>query len=204
LSLSISSPTSTQPSRGRSLVLSTQEEYSETETELESIFDSDGENTSDDDEGTEDSDPSSLLLESHLFSVLGHDLELAARLIPQIYKQVHCPSETTNHTKAPVDNPSGGGENYSAVSSMPEARSNDAFGNNSRKRKRERHRDESEDRGRQEQSEKRRKKPGEGPVDRPRFACHFHKKDPEKYCPLNDRKYRCCIGPGPFELRRIK
>jgi hypothetical protein len=35
------------------------------------------------------------------------------------------------------------------------------------------------------------------------FACHFNKRNPEKYCPWTDQKYLTCIAPSVPEFRRL-
>jgi hypothetical protein len=51
---------------------------------------------------------------------------------------------------------------------------------------------------------RKRRPPSYSTLSSPTFACHFHKKDPHKYCSFTDERYRNCIHPRIPSIRRIK
>jgi hypothetical protein len=161
-----------------------------------------------DDSFTEDeSESPTTLLDSRLFMVLGHDLELAARLIPRIHALIQYsfasedsavrvvpsqgPGETTQTSPSSV-----GGNAVTASSSVKRT--------DLQHRKHKRISDEEDEARRNGGPKRPRKKFGPNSPRPPGFACPFFKKDPEKYAAGIDRKYRTCSGPRSHELRRIK
>ncbi len=171
------------------------------------ITSSTGEENNHDDFMESESESLTALLDSRLFAVLGHDLELAARLIPRIHALIHCSfaSEDTAVTVVPSQDPGETAQtsprsvNGSALTASSSVKRTDL-----QRRKHKRYSDEEDDSRRNDGSKRSRKGFEPDPSRSLRFACLFYKKDPEKYVPGTDIKYRTCIGPGPFELRRIK
>ena len=178
----------------------------ESETELES------DNTESEEDITDSEDEADYsvfvlnLLDSRLFSVLGHDLELAARLIPQIHAQlqVGLASDGLTHTAAPTHGSTGATEENATVGESSSNPANGSSPDDSRRHKRGRERDESEDRRDNGGSKRQRIRSDQHSAQPPSFACHFHKKDPERYCRDNDLKFRVCMGPSITALRRLK
>jgi hypothetical protein len=178
----------------------------ESETELESDRTESREDITDSEDEADYSAFVLNLLDSRLFSVLGHDLELAARLIPQIHAQlqVGLASEGPTHTSAPAHESTGAAEESGVVGDSSSNPASGSFPDHSRQRKRGRERDESEDRRDNDGSKRRRIRSGRHSAQPPSFACHFHKKDPERYCRDNDLKFRVCMSPSITALRRLK
>jgi hypothetical protein len=143
-------------------------------------------------------------LDSRLFLVLGHDVELAARLIPLIHARLRLgvTPEDTEYTTSPTHVPTGaeqGSEPPSGSSATPGG-SSPIVSRQRGGRKRggsENHRDDDDSKARRKRTNR--------SVSRGRnFACPFHKKDPITYCPSKYATFRVCTGPGFPELRRIK
>lgn len=194
-----------------------------------SVF-TDGENSTESDTEVESSETESEDLESDLFlgvsantirileasllSSLSGDLNLAARLIPRIYGLLQLRNSQT--ALAPTSpGPSDAEQNSDASEPSNTSSSSVTPPNGESLQKsegRKRGRDANEDEARDERTNKRpertdprsAEKIDEGPP--PTFACHFRKKDPTKYNPLNDRKYHNCISPRipNHRLRAIK
>ena len=147
------------------------------------------------------------LLDSRLLVALGHDLELAARLIPRIHDliQYSFVSESATVRVVPAQGVGSTGQtSAAAISDNSRTASRTARGTNLKHRKNEHDSEEEEEETRRNKRSKRPRK-WDPNSSRPRgFACPFHRKDPEKYGLTNGLKYRTCIGPGPIELRRIK
>jgi len=150
-------------------------------------------------------------LESRVLAVLGHDLELAARLIPQIYSQLRVDliQEATEYTSAPAHNGSSTSRGTPGdLSSILSPQSQSNAQNGSQKGKHPRGVGEDDDDDDDEERERSPKTPridsNTNSAPHPTFACPFYKKDSQKYGPLSQKRYQKCIGPGPTELRRIK
>lgn len=179
----------------------------EDESEVGSeMFESDDDITGDE-ARSQGSDYALSLLESHLFSVVGHDRELATRLIPHVLSQVQLDYsvEGLNIADSPHDGDgeSGRAQNYGAASSVSapsNTRSSQPYLQSKRRQE-----DDEAGKEKDHSGEKRRRKYRDrDPLRSPRFACHFYKKDSNHYCRLNDRKFGPCQGPGPAELRHMK
>jgi hypothetical protein len=153
------------------------------------------------------------ILESNLLYILRDNLDLAARLIPEIHRRLNI--EQSGDTEGYYSTPS---SQHTANQSTqgPSPRSPNDWTKaitNIEPRKRGRSSDEEEE-DNDDDSKRSRQNPRKIPDDfstrglerRPTFACHFHKFNPSKYGgrAWTDRKFRTCIGPGPTELRRIK
>jgi hypothetical protein len=201
----ILTPTSTQESNISSGPFSNQD-YMDSETEFETDDTESTEDMTDDEDTMEASDYAIGILDSRLFSILGHDLELASRLIPQIHAQLQLGfgTETGVYTASPSHRSRGVPETHGDFSASTLTPSNGSSHNGSPRNKRGRERDESKDRGDESGSKRPRRLRDRSPEPRRRFACHFHKKDPARYCPLNDPKFNICLGRGNPLLRRMK
>jgi hypothetical protein len=183
-----------------------QQDYMDSETELETDDTESVEDMTDDEDTIEDSEYAIHILDSRLLSILGYDVELASRLIPQIHAQLQLGfgTETRVYTATPSH---GSGEvpktqgDISVSTSTPD---NGSSHNGSPQNKRGRERDESKDRGDRSGSKRPRRSRDRSAVPRPRFGCHFHKRNPARYRPLTDSKFNICLGRGNPELRRMK
>jgi hypothetical protein len=208
ISPSAVSPASLTDSATSSNLFSDQEEYEDTESGLE-YWDSKSDDYSETDEsGIESSDYAANILDSYLFTFLGHNLELAAQLIPVIYRSLprHWPFALVSpaYTECPpAESPStttSGSTPSTSISTPSSIRSSQTSNPQNQQRKR----DASEE-GRGNRRRKSRKTSvGDASIRQRGFACHFFKMDKSKYCSLSDRKYRTCAGPGETELRRMK
>jgi hypothetical protein len=142
-----------------------------------------------------------------LFGVLGHDMELAARLIPRIHAQIQCnfTSEDIAVRVAPSQRPGETGQaSPTSVSCNAATTPSPVKRTDPQLRKHKRNSDEEDEARKNGGSKRPRKKFGPNSPRPPGFACPFFKKDPEKYVAGIDIKYRTCAGPGSHELRRIK
>lgn len=161
------------------------------------------------------------ILESHLFSVLHSNLDLAARLIPKILDRVHTGYEADFRT---ATKPNGEEKGSEEGNSGPETQqpsegsssitvSRDPYFT-SRSQKHDRDSGESDDEEKDSSSKKPRRDGGGDPDDdpgsmgtprdTPNFACHFHKLNPRKYGPWTDQRYEKCTASRIKQLRRIK
>ena len=201
----ILTPNSSQESNISSGLFS-QQDYIDSETELETDDTDSAEDMTDDEDLIEISDHVVDIIDSRLFSILGHDVELASRLIPQIRAQLQLGfgTETRVYTAFPSHGSREVPETHGDISVSTFTPDNGSSHTGSPQNKRGRERDESKDRGERSGSKRRRRFRDRSAVPRRRFACHFHKKDPARYCPLNDPKYNVCLGRGNPLLRRMK
>jgi hypothetical protein len=147
-----------------------------------------------------------MAIESQIISVLGHDMGLAARLIPQIHAQLQFGSSSENTSCV--------GSEESSTAREPESDSLISSSITSRKSTSS-HQKRNRDDGDQDDTEDGRGNDGFKKL-RPRaeqnentglrFACPFHKRWPQKYCVsmTTGSKYRSCLGPGFLEARRLK
>jgi hypothetical protein len=162
------------------------------------------EDTTDDEDTIEGSDYPIDILDSHLFSILGPDLELAFHIVSQTHArlQLRFGSETGVYSNSPSDGSERAQEAHGDFRLLASTPSNGSSHNGPprNKRGRGRERDESKDRGDRPSPEKRRFR-DRSTVPRPRFACHFNKKNPLRYC---HPKFNMCHGRGKPELRRMK
>jgi hypothetical protein len=168
-------------------------------------------------------------LEARLVAALGHDLPLAAYLIPLLYKvfrsEVSAKITRTvgpwcnEVTKCAPDRASGGKTSSSAAPN-----SSNMSGNDARKRSRgldsmshDQEPDDEDDEDEDEDDDKRGPKRSKnhpdsgGPTPNPRLACPFYKSDPSKYGVQHeaietDKKtdFRVCAGPGFRNITRLK
>jgi hypothetical protein len=206
-------PTSTEPSDS----FSPREDSESSASEIDSDYFESGSEDESDQGGISDVEVGQETrelrsLESYLLAVLGYNLTLGSRLIPWIRAQVSLRAPTWDLT-------------YIAAPSNETARSDtgnpdthlthedlSARGNQSRpsrphkpKRDRESDEDENEEGGERGGSKKPRTSDDETPVKPPLFACHYYKKDPQKYGAQAGRRYKSCTGPGPgYTLHRLK
>lgn len=156
----------------------------------------------------EDEGRAILVLESCLLSVFSGDFALAALIIPQVHAAAYLELDSghTAYTAAVTHGPNGGTGSGGATTSCMRT-STAANGNTSANtvpQKHGRNPDDSEEYDKPPGNRKtKRIKATSG--NRPRtFACHFHKKDPEKYGPWIHQKYLPCIAPCVPALHRIK
>ena len=151
------------------------------------------------------SDSVASLLEYRLQSTLGHDPELASRLIPRIIAQLLpeiIPEDVENISTMANESPgtAGGSEITDSALSTP---ANANSGNDMRPRKRGWKRDQSEERRGNGSSRQRDRLLDRSPEGL-RFACHFYKRDPTRCLPRDNIKYRVCAGPGFLRLQHLK
>jgi hypothetical protein len=148
------------------------------------------------------------ILESRLFSLLGYDLALASHLLPWICDQVKIVSQFQEafHKTAPSHETSGNFQNQQSACGFLSSSTMEGPNTSQHPKQHKRRADNEEDEDQQDQGNSKRPKPGlySLNVDGPRFACHFHKKDPMRYAAQASKKYRACSGPGYTEFHRIK
>jgi hypothetical protein len=152
------------------------------------------------------------ILESYLLVVLGYNLTLGSRLIPWIRAQVslRAPTWSSTYIAAPSNETAPSDTENSDTQLTHEdlsARANESRPSQQHKPKRDRgnDEDENEERGERGGSKKPRTSDDETPVKPPLFACHYYKKDPQKYGAQAGRRYKSCTGPGPgYTLHRLK
>lgn len=208
LSSSSPSPKLTERTGAPSETISHRGGFTSSDTQLESVYGNDAEpegRRTDFDVETEQSQDVLDVLDARLFHVLGNDPEVAAHLIPHIHAplQLGLATRGTAYTEVPAtsfDNNGGSdGNGVAGPSSLMPASETTQTALHQHNRSRER--DESEE-PRANGGSKRQKPNPDRSIRRPRnFACHFYKKDPEKYCPDGRKK---CFSPSIPELRRIK
>lgn len=143
-----------------------------------------------------------------LLSVLGHDMALLARLLPQIHTFLQARLCYGNTSYGGSDYNTGGdsmGECGSLASSKTRKSSTSS---SSGKRGRDYREQDDEHDERDDGENDRSKKPrGDSEPNENinlRYACPFHKRWPHKYTIVNATKYRSCSGPGQIEVRRLK
>jgi hypothetical protein len=156
-------------------------------------------------------------LESHLLYILRDHLDLAAGLIPDVYRRVvmALSGDAEGSYSAPSHGQTTSTSNQEHQITSSNHSTNTSPNIEPLKRGRgEEEEEEEEDNG--EGSKRPRRNPGRTLGNfaslqlerRPTFACHFHKFDPNKYggSAWIDRRFRTCVGPGPSptQLRRIK
>jgi hypothetical protein len=177
-------------------------------TELEGVSGVSEEDSSDDEAAAIESDLALKVLESQLLSVLRHDLALAARLIPQIHHQVKStlaiePFSGINDAASDGN----GGTSWSPpaqgeVSTSSFIPANNRAGGLQQKRGRESDLNNDQDNDRPKRSRSKLRDDSERNLN---FACHFHKKCPQRYNPHVNPKYLHCIFPADIPgLRHIK
>jgi hypothetical protein len=203
--------TSTQRSYTQSETFSSPQQRTDSETEVETeYFDSEDE-TSDSSDGTDSVDHIVRVVESRLLFVLCNDFDLAARLIPQVHSLVEFQLGRTATGIATRSPQTDGNEQSQKSTYKYSAATGPGQGQKAKSHPQKRgvnpddpeDPDEMDGRGRNRRPK--RLKPASGEA-MPTFACHFFKKDPNKYNPWTDMKYRTCVRPSvPYDdVRRIK
>lgn len=170
-------------------------------------------------------------LEARLVGALGHDLPLAAYLIPYVYKVFRsevsakitrtvgpwchdvtkcAPDRGTNSGKAPSSNTAANTSNVSNNDARKRSRGLDSLGHDHDPDDEDEDEDDEDDDKRDPKRSKNYPDTG-GPAPNPRLACPFFKLDPVKYSVQhetieNGRKtdYRVCAGPGFRSITRLK
>jgi hypothetical protein len=140
-----------------------------------------------------------------LLSVLGHDMTLLARLLPQIHTSLQARLYYENTSWAGSGYHTGGdsiGECGSLASST--TRKSSTSSSLGKRGRDEREEDDDDDDGEHEHPKKPRKKPEPSENTGARYACPFHKRWPHIYTNVKETKYRSCSGPGQTEVRRLK
>ncbi len=170
-------------------------------------------------------------LEARLVEALGHDLPLAAYLIPLLYKvfrsEVSAKITRTvgpwcqDVTKCAPDRGTSGGK---TSSSGVAPNTSNMSGNDARKRSRglgsmsidhepddEDDDDEDEDDDKRDPKRSKNQPDSGGPAPNPRLACPFYKLDPSKYGVQHEAiesgkktDFRVCAGPGFRSITRLK
>ncbi|KAH7327009.1 hypothetical protein BKA65DRAFT_539698 [Rhexocercosporidium sp. MPI-PUGE-AT-0058] len=184
---------------------------SDTDLDIDNMDQSDGSSDSDDSDSGESSlERTFRILSQHLTSFLRHDLDLAARLIPRMRSHLF-DSSRENHryhgasgssSTSAVSNGESGSASGSS-SRMTQQSGARGKGENALKHNRENDdpNDDPNEGGRSDKAKRLRRVPfGQTPL----FACHFRKKDPERFGDPQSRWYKYCSDPCSSDLRRIK
>jgi len=214
----LSSPSSANCSSSPSGIFSDVEQFTNIETDIDNTESQSEEEILDEVPTFEHTHAYSIrALESHLLYILRDHLDLAARLIPDVYRRVLI--ELSGDAEGSYSAPSHGQttsthtRGYQITSSNNSTKTSPNIELLKRGRGSEEE-EEEEDNG--EESKRPRRNPGRTSQNfaglqlerRPTFACHFHKLDANKYggSAWIDRRFRTCVGPGPSptQLRRIK
>jgi len=195
----------------------------------------DDENEEDDEEGDEkdenDWSGQDDNLEARLVDALGHDLPLAAYLIPHLYKVLRseasakitrtvgpwchdvtkcAPDRGTSSGKTPSANAAANASNASNSDDRKRSRGLDSMSHD-REPDDEDEDDEDEDDEKRDPKRSKNHRDSGGPTPNPRLACPFYKLDPSKYGVQHDAiengkktDYRVCAGPGFKSITRLK
>jgi hypothetical protein len=143
-----------------------------------------------------------------LLGVLGHDMTLLARLLPQIHASLQARLCDENTSYAGSDYNTGGdsmGECGSLASSKTRKSStSSSLGKRGRNERKQDDDGDDDDDGENERPKKPREKYEPNENRGLRYACPFHKRWPDIYTNLEGTKYRSCSGPGQTEVRRLK
>ena len=139
-----------------------------------------------------------------LLSVLGHDMALLARLLPQIHTSLQAQLCYENNSYAGSDYNNGADSigDYGNLASWTTRKSSttSSLGKRSRDGREE---DDERDDGENEHPKKP-SRPQSNDNNGVRYACPFHKRWPDIYTNAVGTKYRSCSGPGQVEVRRLK
>jgi len=206
------SPTSTQYSKA-SETFTPEVNYTPSETDREST-DTSSEYEVDEDESEEaNKDRVIRELDARLLTVLNNHLDLAASLLPRISYLTHAALNkdvnrgiSTAATEEAHENTQGQGSSEGSSAANDTAETGRVPNSEKTRQKKRRQK------GKESEEEE------EGSIKRPKlaqllpneakhtFACHYHKRYPEKYDSRTSREYRCCPAPSiPVQgLRRIK
>lgn len=178
------------------------------DTEIENTS-CDSEAASTDDDASSDVLAMSLnVLECQLLATLRHDLTLATQLMPQIYHEVQFVLAQNGAVVVDYAPSDGNCDSSRSVPVQELLTSSTSIHNTPATRPRKHDREEEEDPN-DSQGNGRNQKMKLSSLDAsdevPNFACHFHKRWPEKYHPASDPDYLYCLCPlKKRELRRIK
>ena len=181
-------PECLQDLHSRGCSIECEEEYDDSDTDLE--------NESNFDVG---------VFESDIVSIFGHDLGLAARMIPEIHARLLLARIEVSTNYAGSESSTSPG-----ISQTSRGRSSASTSNNPPpslpRLKRRRDPDHPDDNDPNDGFKKPRPKIIQNRNRVPCFACPFYKAFPQKYNVSEETglKYRTCIGPGTPELRRLK
>ncbi len=140
-----------------------------------------------------------------LLSVLGHDLALLARLLPQIHASLQAQLCYENTSYAGSDYNTGM-DNVGDCGSLASSKTRKSSTSSSlgKRGRDEREPDDDEDNGNDGLPKKLRGRPEPTETRGVRYACPFHKRDPNFYSTATGTRYRSCSGPGQTEVRRLK
>jgi hypothetical protein len=143
-----------------------------------------------------------------LLGVLGHDMTLLARLLPQIHAslQARLRCENTNYAGSDFNT---GRDSMGESGSLESSKTRKSSASSSLGKHGREEREQDDDREDDDDSENERPKKPRGrsePKENrgPRYACPFHKRRPHIYTNLEGTRYRSCSGPGQTEVRRLK
>jgi len=170
-------------------------------------------------------------LEARLVEALGHDLPLAAYLIPLLYKVFRsevsakitrtvgpwcrdvtkcAPDRGTSSGKTPSSDAAANTSNTSNNDARKRSRGFDSLGHNHEPDDEDEDEEDEDDDKRDPKRSKNRPDSG-GPAPNPRLACPFYKLDPAKYSVQHETietgkktDYRVCAGPGFRSITRLK
>jgi hypothetical protein len=170
-------------------------------------------------------------LEARLIEALGHDLPLAAYLIPLLYKVFRsevsakitqtvgpwchdltkcAPDKETNSGKTTSSNAAANTSNMSNYDARKRSRGLDSLSHDHEPDDEDED-DEDEDDDKRDPKRSKNLPDSGGPAPNPRLACPFYKLDPSKYgvqheAIENGKKtdYRVCAGPGFRSITRLK
>jgi hypothetical protein len=173
------------------------------------------------DSDNDDMSDTTRILESHLFSLLHFNLNVAARLVPRIHYLVNNEYEAGfgRVTKLNDEEKGNGAGKSGPDTQRPSQDSSSRMVGrdasfNKRPQKHDRDSGESDGEEKNDNFKKPRRDGGGDPDDDPsagessrepqNFACHFHKLNPIKYGPWADKRYEKCTGSRIPEIRRIK
>ena len=161
-----------------------------------------------DDSDTDPGNESNLdmgVLESDMISIFGHDLELIARMIPEVHARMLLSRNEESTSYAGSESSSSPG-----ISQSSQGRSSASTNSNPTpslpRPKRRRDPDHPDENDQNDGFKKPRPRIIQNRNRGPCFACPFYKRYPQKYCVSRETglKYRPCMGPGNPELRRLK
>jgi hypothetical protein len=172
--------------RGRSIEC--EEQYDESDTDLEN-----------------ESNFNMGVLEADIVSIFGPELGLAARMIPEVHARMLLSrgEESTSYAGSEYSTSPGISQSSQGRSSVS---TNGNLTPSMSRLKRRRDPDHPDDNDQNDGFKKPRPKIIQNGNRGPCFACPFYKRYPQKYSVSTETglKYRTCMGPGNPELRRLK
>ena len=147
-------------------------------------------------------------IDSCISTVLSHRRSPTVQTIPSVHKvdSVRDNNDSVKSTPPPSDAPdeNEASRSFSAEASNLSSSTGAGGSKNSQTGKRGPNSDGQEDCEKSDLARRKRRLPPNSTVSSPTFACHFHKKDPHKYCSFTNERYRNCIHPRIPSIRRIK